>query len=63
MDVWKKYLKKKVFVVLKNDRRYSGKLINISDIGNGLIFLSIIDIKNHLVTFTSDEIKMIQEEE
>ena len=62
MDVWKQYVGKKVFIILKNGRQYAGKIINVDDVGNGLVFISMNDIKGHLVTFTSGEIEMIQEE-
>ena len=63
MDVWKKYVGKNVYLILKSGRQYSGKILEIEDVGNGLIFISMNDNKNHLVTFTSSEIEVIQEEE
>lgn len=63
MEVWRKYEGMKVFVILKSGREYSGKVKEIVDAGNGLVFISIIDKKNHFVTFSSGEIKVIQEEE
>ncbi len=62
MDVWKKYVGMKIFVILNNGRKYSGKVEEVVDAGNGLVFISITDNKNHFVTFSSGEIKVIQEE-
>lgn len=61
--IWKKYIDKKVYVVLKNGRNYSGIITAVDDEGNGLIFISLIDFKKHLVTISTGEIEMIQEEE
>lgn len=61
--IWQKYVDKKVYVKLKSGRNYSGIITAVDDEGNGLIFISLIDIKKHLVTFASGEIEMIQEEE
>lgn len=62
MEVWKQYVGKRVYVILKSGRQYAGTIINIDDAGNGLVFISMNDIKGHLVTFASGEIEMIQEE-
>lgn len=63
MDGWNKYLNKKVYVILKNKRNYSGIVKEIEDVGNGLVFISLIDIKNKFVTFTIGEIEVIEMEE
>jgi len=63
MDGWNKYLNKKVYVVLINDRKYSGKVINIDDTSYPLVWISLTDREGKLVTFLTSEIKLIQEEE
>ena len=61
--IWKRYVGKKVYVILKSGRNYSGTIEEVEDAGNGIVWLSLIDFKNHLVTIGTGEIKMIQEEE
>ena len=63
MDGWNKYLNKKVYVVLINDRKYSGKVINIDNTNHPLVWISLTDREGRLVTFLTSEIKLIQEEE
>ena len=62
MEVWKNFEGKKIYVILKNKRNYSGKCIEVSDIQNGLCFITILDIHNMQVTFANSEIEVIQEE-
>ncbi len=58
-----RYVKKKVFLILKNKRYYSGIIDSIEDVGNGLIWITLIK-KNtgQAVTFASGEIEVIEEE-
>ena len=62
-SVWKKYEGKKIFVQLKTGRVYSGKVINVDESSRPLIFITIIDMKNHQVTFVQSEIVSLQVEE
>jgi hypothetical protein len=53
---------RKVFLILKNKRQYSGTVIEIADTGKGLVFITLLDKFNNRVCFTSGEIEVIQEE-
>ena len=63
MDVWKNYLEKKVFIILKNKRQYAGIVIGIDDSNPPLIFITIIDKFDKKITFAHSEIDLMQEEE
>jgi len=63
MDVWNNYVGKKVFLILKNKRRYEGTVLNIDNSNPLLIWMILLDKLNHRITFLIDEIEMIQEEE
>lgn len=62
MDGWDYYIEKKVFIILKSKRQYSGIVCSIDHAGNGLIFLSLIDKFEKKITFVTDEIELCQEE-
>lgn len=62
MDVWKSYEGRKVFIILKSKRHYSGIVNSVTQSGD-LTFINISDKFNHLITFVSSEIEVIQEEE
>lgn len=59
---WNEWLGKKVFVQLKSGGFYTGKIIEIDDSSNPLIFISIIDKFGDKVTFVHSEIVKIVEE-
>jgi len=63
MDVWKKYEGKKVFLRTNKNRVYSGVVKDISDVGNDVVFISLIDIKGDWVTISINEIVEIKEED
>lgn len=62
MEGWKDWEGKKVFLILKNDRQYSGLVIDIDNSLNPLIWISIRDKFGNRITFSTEEIKLIQEE-
>lgn len=62
-SVWKEYEGKKIFVQLKTGRVYSGKVIDVDTSSSPLIFITMIDMKNHQVTFVQSEIVSLQMEE
>ena len=68
MDVWKEYEGKKVFVILKNQRKYSGLCVGVAEAGKhpetniNYFFITIKDIYDHYVTFLNSEIEVIQDE-
>jgi hypothetical protein len=58
-----RYVKKKVFVILKNKRTYAGLVESVEDVGNGLVWIGLIKKgTNQLVTFASGEIEVMEEE-
>jgi len=59
---WKYWEGKEVYIVLKNKRTYSGKVIEVEDSNNNLIWITIIDKFGNRVSFVNSEIEMIQEE-
>jgi len=59
---WKYWEGKEVYIVLKNKRTYSGKVIEVEDSNNNLIWITIIDKFGNRVGFVNSEIEMIQEE-
>ena len=62
VDGWMYYLERRVFVILKNKRKYSGTIIGIDDKSPPLIWISMIDKFGERVTFVHSEIELIQEE-
>ena len=62
MDGWNKYIDKKVYVELSSGRKYTGKIIEVSDPKSPVIFIVMKDKFDELVTFPVDEVKLIQEE-
>lgn len=58
---WMYWMDKKVYIVLKNKRTYSGKVINV-EINPPLIWITITDKFNARVMFSSGEIAEIKEE-
>jgi len=62
MEGWKYWEGKKVFIILKNKRQYTGKIIEVDNSNKTTTFISIIDKYNNRITFANSEIELIQEE-
>jgi len=60
---WKGWEKKKVFVRLRTGKVFSGVVKDIDMKSPPIIFITIIDKFNQLVTFTTSEIIELKEEE
>jgi small nuclear ribonucleoprotein (snRNP)-like protein len=58
---WDYYLNKKVWIVLNNNKEFTGEVIDVSS-SNILTWITIIDRYNNRVTFLANEIKIIKEE-
>lgn len=58
---WSYWIDKRVFILLKNHRQYSGKIINV-DVTPALVWITILDKYNQRVTFVQSEIEVMQEE-
>ena len=64
MAGWKYYLGKKVWIILKNNKEYTGKVIDIDEnSSNRLAWITIIDKFNKRVIFCTSEIDVMKEEE
>jgi len=47
---------KKVFVILKNNRQYSGVINDVHDSGGGLIFVNLTDKFGKLIIFSLSDL-------
>ena len=63
MDVWSKYEGRKIFLRTNKNRTYSGIVKEVADVGDGVIFISLIRYDGKWVTVTASEIVEIKEEE
>ena len=61
MDELKRYEGKKVFIILKNGRSYSGEVLKVEDKGSAILII-IKDKFGKRVGFYSTEISVIEEE-
>ena len=62
-DGWKYWDGKRVYIILKNNRRYTGKVIEIDTTSAvPLVWITITDKFDKRVTFVHSEIETIQEE-
>lgn len=62
MEGWKYWENKKVFIILKNKRNYSGTILEVEK-NNNLYWITILDKFNNRIGFSSSEVEVIQEEE
>jgi len=62
MEGWNYWEGKKVYIILKNKRQYTGKVISVDTSNKILVFISIIDKFENRITFAHSEIELIQEE-
>jgi len=60
--VWDSYKNKKIFVVLKNGRKYSGVCKTVAKAEGGICFITIRDKFDKAVTFVSSEVEVIEED-
>lgn len=56
------YEGKKVYIILKNKRKYHGVVVEIIFLGGEHYLLTILDKYNKYVSFDITEIELIQEE-
>jgi len=61
MEGWKYWEGRKVYIILKNNRRYSGTVIKIESSGI-LSWITILDKFQKRIGFSVEEIELIQEE-
>jgi hypothetical protein len=56
------WIGKRVFILLKNNRRYTGRILKIDRDSPPLIFITILDKFDKNILFLESEIELIQEE-
>ena len=57
---WNELKGKKVHLILKNRYEYNGNVVDVDDRGNGLIFISLIDMFKKQVTFATGEVVFLE---
>ena len=63
MEGWKYWEGRKVFIILKNKRTYTGNVIEIETSEKSpIIWMIILDKYDNRIQFSVDEIETIQEE-
>ena len=62
MEAWKYWRGKKVYIILKNKRTYSG-VVDSVDISKVTVWINIIDKFGKKIVFCVDEIDVMQEED
>jgi len=62
MDVWQEYVGKKIFLRTRNNRTYSGLVLQVDDNDKQIIFITIKDSRGMLVTFVHSEVLEVKEE-
>ena len=60
---WIEWQGKKAHIILQNNYEYNCNIVSVDVSGNGLIFFNVIDKFGKKITFTSGEIKFIEEKE
>lgn len=59
-EVWRYYIGKRVFIILRDNRKYQGQVVEVEK--NGEIFMCLNDKFSRRVCFKVDNIETIQEE-
>jgi len=63
MEGWKYWEGKKVFIILKNKRKYSGVVLRVEvNPDSPLIWVTIKDKFENRISFANSEVEVIQEE-
>lgn len=62
MDGWNRWEGKRVFLITRSGRNYTGNVISVDDLSPPLIFLTLKDKFDQIVTFSTFEILEIKEE-
>lgn len=63
MEGWRYWEGRKVFIILKNNRQYSGLVLEVeSTLKSPLVWITIRDKFDNRISFSIEEIKVIQEE-
>jgi hypothetical protein len=59
---WEAWKDKRVYLILKSKRQFSGVIVEVEIITPELIFLTIVDKFGSRITFSHSEIQLIQEQ-
>jgi len=62
MEGWTYWEGKQVFIILKNSRRYQGTVLEIDTSALPIVWMILNDKFNKRITFSVEEIDVIQEE-
>ena len=62
MEGWKDWEGKKVFIILKNNREYTGVVLEVETHSNAWIWITLKDKFGQKIGFSAEQIKLIQEE-
>ena len=62
MEGWKIWEGKHVYIILRNNRRYTGKIVDVDISEDTLIWITLIDKFGERVTIVHSEIIEIKEE-
>jgi hypothetical protein len=62
MDGWSYYIKKRVYIILKNKRVYSGIIYAVENVGNGISWITLIDKYGMRITISTGEVDLVEEE-
>ena len=62
MEGWKDWEGKKVFIILKNNREYTGVVLEVETHSNTWIWITLKDKFGQKIGFSAEQIKLIQEE-
>ena len=63
MEGWKYYEGKKVFIILKSKRKYSGVVLEVESNPNSpLVWIILKDKFGNRITFVNSEVELIEEE-
>ena len=63
MEGWKYYEGKKVFIILKSKRQYSGVVLEVeNNPSSPLVWIILKDKFGNRITFVNSEVELIEEE-
>lgn len=61
--MWNHFVNKKVYIELRNGRRYQGRIKEIEKLNSDNIFIVLIDKFGKNVGFDGNDVALVQEEE
>lgn len=61
-ELWKRWEGKRIHLILKNNRKYTGDVVNVNTDDNPIVFIDLIDKFGSNVTVLASEIVEIRED-